>query len=155
MMIKVRLTTCGMISALAAFILGSLILAAAPDALAQAQGGFPDNRMQDFQKRRACEQNLPTCLPQVRRQIERERSNRLWMGGMTGGVLVLISLMVVRANRQKVIEQQQMMARSRQAARRRKEQRTSGVPEDELEEDDEDGLPLRSTLERPPGFGKH
>ncbi len=111
--------------------------------------------MQDFQKRRACEQNLPTCLPQVRRQIEQERSRRIWMASMVGGVLALLALMVVRANRQKQIESQQLVAKSRQAARRRKEQQKSGTQDIfEDDEDDDDGLPSRSTIERPPGFGK-
>ena len=74
---------------------------------------------------------------------------------MVGGVLALLALMVVRANRQKQIESQQLVAKSRQAARRRKEQQKSGTQDIfEDDEDDDDGLPSRSTIERPPGFGK-
>ena len=141
--------------AFTALLFGCLVALSGGEALAQAQGGFPDKRMEDFQKRRACEQNLPTCLPQVRRQIEQERSSRIWMGSMVGGVLLLLALMVVRANRQRQIESQQLVAKSRQAARRRKEQQRSGNQDVfEEDEDDDDGLPSRSTIERPPGFGR-
>ena len=74
---------------------------------------------------------------------------------MIGGVLVFLGLMVVRANHQKQVQSQQMVAKSRQAARRRKQQQKDGAPLDfEEGEDDDDGLPSRSTLERPPGFGR-
>lgn len=120
------------------------------NAYAQAARGFPDARMQDFERQRACEKNLPTCLPQIRRQMEQREVAQRWQSAMIVGVLVLIGLLVVRANNKKKLEDQQMVARSRQAARKRKEKSAA-------EEDDDDmtgGLPRRSTIERPPGFGR-
>ena len=124
------------------------------EVLAQAQGGFPDTRMQDFQRRRDCEKNLPTCLPQVRRQIEQERTNGIWLASMIAGVFFLVYLMLARAKRQKQVEQQQLLAKGRQAARRRKEQRRTNDQEGDADENGDD-MPSRSTLERPPGFGQH
>ena len=106
-----------------ALLFGCLIAFSGVEVRAQAEGGFPDKRMRDFQLRRACELNLPTCLPQVRRQIEQQNSKRIWMASMIVGVLFLVFLMVVRANRQQQIQQQQMLAKGRQAVRRRKEQK--------------------------------
>lgn len=146
-----------LLKSVAAVLLGVVVAFSGDEALAQAQGGFADKRMQDFQRRRACEQNLPTCLPQVRRQMEQERRNQMWMGGMIAGVMFLTFLMIVRANRQKQIEQQQLLAKGRQAARQRKEMRRKAKKGDEDEDDfddEDDGLSVRSTLERPPGFSK-
>ncbi len=131
-----------------ALSLGCVIQLFPSDAYAQAARGFPDARMEDYARQRACEKNLPTCLPQIRRQMEQREVKQLWQSGMIVGVLVLIGLLVVRANNQKQAEDQQMVARSRQAARKRKEKAAA-------EEDDmSDGLPRRSTIERPPGFGR-
>ena len=118
------------------------------DVNAQAARGFPDARMEDFARQRACEKNLPTCLPQVRRQMEQRDVKQMWQSGMIVGVLVLIGLLVVRANNQKKEADQQLVARSRQAARKRKEK--SAAEEDEMADD----MPRRSTIERPPGFGR-
>lgn len=120
------------------------------DVNAQASRGFPDARMQDFERQRACELNLPTCLPQIRRQMEQREVKQMWQSAMIIGVLVLIGLLVVRANKKKAIENQEMLARSRQAARKRKEKSKSKEDDDD---DYLDGLPGRSKLERPPGFG--
>lgn len=120
------------------------------DVQAQAFEGFPDARMRDFDRQRACEQNLPTCLPQVRRQMEQRQTKQLWMGGMIGGVLVLIFLLAVRANNQKKEEQQEELRRGREASRQR--QRKHAKPESD--DDTPDGGQMRSKLERPQGFGR-
>lgn len=120
------------------------------DARAQAFEGFPDARMRDFERQRACEQNLPTCLPQVRRQMEQRRTNQMWMGGMIGGVLILIFLLAARASKQKKLEQQEELRRGREASRRRQKKHAKPESDDDML----DGGSMRSTLERPQGFGR-
>ena len=132
-----------------ALTLGCCSLLLTSDVYAQAARGFPDARMQDYARQRACEKNLPTCLPQIRRQMEQREAKQMWQSAMIVGVLVLIGLLVVRANNKKKLEDQQMVARSRQAARKRKEK-----SEAEQDEEDMTGGPRRSTVERPPGFGR-
>lgn len=122
-----------------------------PDANAQAGRGFPDARMRDFDRQRACELNLPTCLPQIRRQMEERDVLQMWQSAMIIGVLALIGLLVVRANNEKKKKDQEMLAKSRQAARKRKEQTRQ---RDDDDDDFDDGQPGRSTLERPAGFGR-
>lgn len=136
---------------LTAFIIGCVVAFFSPDANAQAGRGFPDARMQDFERQRACELKLPTCLPQVRRQMEERAVLQMWQSAMIIGVLVLIGLLVVRANNEKKQKDQEMLAKSRQAARKRKEQTRQ---RDDDDDDFDDGLPGRSTLERPAGFGR-
>jgi len=133
-----------------ALMLGCCSLLLTSDVYAQAARGFPDARMEDYARQRACEKKLPTCLPQIRRQMEQRDVAQRWQSGMIVGVLVLIGLLVVRANNKKKLEDQEIVSRSRQAARKRKEKSAA-------EEDDDDmtgGMPRRSTLERPPGFGR-
>lgn len=137
---------------LAAFIFGCVFALFSPDTNAQSGRGFPDARMQDFERQRACELNLPNCLPQIRRQMEEREVLQMWQSGMIIGVLVLIGLLVVRANNQKKQKDQEMLAKSRQAARKRKEQ--TRKRDDDNDDDFDDGLPGRSTLERPAGFGR-
>lgn len=124
-----------------------------PTAYAQA-GGFATKQAEDFERRRACEQNLPTCRPQDRRQLEAERTKNLWLSFMIGGVLVLVGLLVVREGQKKKREEQQRIAKARQAARQREikkqEQREN---EAEAEEFGSMGGLGRSTVDRPGGFG--
>lgn len=120
------------------------------DAQAQAFEGFPDARMRDFERQRACEQNLPTCLPQVRRQMEQRRTNQMWMGGMIAGVLALIFLLAARASKQKKLQQQEELRRGREASRRRQKKHAKPESDDDML----DGGSMRSTIERPQGFGR-
>jgi lauroyl/myristoyl acyltransferase len=131
-----------------AIIFASLMGLSAPEVHAQASQGFPDARMRDFERQRACEQNLPTCLPQIRQQMEKRRENQMWMSAMIIGVLVIIGLLIVRAHNKKKLEDKQMLARSRQTARGRKSKDSSSNGDDPF-----DTGPRRSKLERPPGFG--
>ena len=71
------------------------------------------------------------------------------MSGMIVGVLFLVALLAIRANKQKKIENEKLIALSSQAARQRKE-KTTNDDDDDLT----DGRSSRSTLERPPGFGR-
>ncbi len=129
-------------------VFASLMGLSAPEAYAQASQGFPDARMRDFERQRACEQNLPTCLPQIRRQMEERRANQMWMSAMIVGVLVVIGLLIVRAHNKKKSEDKQILARSRQTARGRKQKSSSSNDDDPF-----DTGPRRSKLERPPRFG--
>jgi hypothetical protein len=121
--------------------------------VAHAQlGGFAAKQAQDFERRRACEQNVPTCRPQDRRQLAEERSRNLWLSFMIGGVLVLVGLVIVREGQKKKREEQQRVAKARQAARQREMQKA----EARTEGDDFGGVSGlgRSTVDRPPGFGR-
>lgn len=131
-----------------AIVFATLMGLSAPEVYAQASQGFPDARMRDFERQRACEQNLPTCLPQIRRQMEQRRANQMWISTMIFGVLVVVGLLIVRAHNKKQLEEKQMLARSRQAARGRKQKDSSSNDDDPF-----DRGPRRSKLERPPGFG--
>lgn len=139
-----------LVQAMATVLFGLVFALPSTEVQAQSFEGFPDARMRDFERQRACELGLPTCLPQVRRQMEQRRTNQMWMGGMIGGVLILIFLVAVRANKQKKLEQQEELRRGREASRKR--QRKHAKPESD--DDMLDGSVPRSTLERPRGFGK-
>ncbi len=116
-------------------------------------GGFAAKQAEDFERRRACEQNLPTCRPQDRRQLEEERRKNMWLSFMIGGVLVLVGLVIVREGQKKKREEQQRVARARQAARQREQKK-----QEQREGGDDDfgavGGLGRSTVDRPPGFGR-
>ena len=135
--------------AMFALLLGCSGAVLAPDVHAQPSKGFPDARMRDFERQRACELKLPTCLPQIRRQMKERDVKNIWMSGMIVGVLFLVALLAIRANKQKKIENEKLIALSSQAARQRKE-KTTNDDDDDLT----DGRSSRSTLERPPGFGR-
>jgi hypothetical protein len=136
------------------FLLAAIVwLSAGPvDRPAFAQvGGFAARQADDFERRRACEQNLPTCRPQDRRQMEEERRNNMWLSIMIGGVLVLVGLVMVRETKRKKREQDQVIARGRQAARDRRKKEDPPNPD----YDDFGGSGLgRSTVDRPGGFGR-
>lgn len=67
---KTKLTGSWLTQAMTALVVALTCVLLSNDVRAQAFEGFPDARMRDFERQRACEQNLPTCLPQVRRQME-------------------------------------------------------------------------------------
>lgn len=117
---------------------------------AQAFENFPDARMRDFERQRACELNQPNCLPQVRRQMEQRNRNQMWLGGMIGGVLILIFLLAARASKQKKLEQQEELRRGREASRQRQKKHAKPESDDDMP----DGGSMRSRLERPRGFGR-
>ena len=64
-------------------------------------GDLPNDQMRQFELRRACEEDLPECLPWVREQLEEERRNRMWMGIGIAGVVMLIYLLAKRESAQK------------------------------------------------------
>lgn len=76
-------------------------------------GNMPNDQIRQFQMRKACEEDLPECLPHIRAQLEEERRNRLWMGVGIGGVLLLIYLLAKR-------ESDRKKAMNRREARRHK-----------------------------------
>lgn len=133
-----------------AVLLSVAVWTPATETRAQAFEGFPDARMRDFERQRACELNQPNCLPQVRRQMEQRQRNQMWMGGMIGGVLILIFLLAARANKQKKLEQQEELRRGREASRRRQKKHAKPESDDDML----DGGSMGSKLERPPGFGR-
>ena len=59
-------------------------------------GDLPNDQIRQFQMRRACEEDLPECLPEIRAIIDAERRNRNWMGIGIGSVLLLIFLLARR-----------------------------------------------------------
>jgi hypothetical protein len=64
-------------------------------------GNVPNDQIRQFNLRRACEEDLPECLPWVRAQMEEERRNRMWMGAGIGGMLLLIFLLAKRESDRK------------------------------------------------------
>ena len=64
-------------------------------------GNMPNDQIRQFQMPKACEEDLPECLPQIRAQLEKERRDRLWMGGGIAGVLALIYLLAKRESDRK------------------------------------------------------
>ena len=67
-----------------------------PDSDGRRIGDIPNDQIRQFQMRRACEQDLPECLPAVRAIIEEERRNRMWMAVGIAAILVLLALVAIR-----------------------------------------------------------
>ena len=100
-----------------------MVASTAVPAFGQAlPGGFAQKNIQDIQRRRDCEENRPNCLPSVRRQMQQQRNQRIWMGSMMAGVILLVILIMVRASRQK---QEQLRIEGRQRRERLKQRRAA------------------------------
>ena len=67
-----------------------------PDSDGRRIGDIPNDQIRQFQMRRACEQDLPECLPAVRAIIDEERRNRMWMAIGIVAILVLLALIAIR-----------------------------------------------------------
>ena len=76
-------------------------------------GNLPNDQIRQFQMRRACEEDLPECLPQIRAMIEEEQRNRNWMAFGIGSVLFLVFLLALREGEKKKRRHQQQMAQHR------------------------------------------
>ncbi|MEQ9110466.1 MAG: hypothetical protein RIF37_14490 [Rhodospirillaceae bacterium] len=72
-----------------------------PETEGQRLGNIPNDQIRQFQMRRACEQDLPECLPAVRAIIEEERRNRMWMAIGIVAILVLVALLAIRESDKK------------------------------------------------------
>lgn len=83
-------------------------------------GNVPNDQIRQFQMRRACEQDLPECLPQIREMMEEERRNRNWMTAGIVGVLVLLVLVAMRESERKKKRLAKEMAQHRRLGERLK-----------------------------------
>lgn len=81
---------------------------------------MPNDQIRQFQMRRACEEDRPDCLPQIREMLERERRNQMWMGIGIGGVLLLIVLLAMREAEKKKKRQAAELARHKRLGQKLK-----------------------------------
>lgn len=57
-------------------------------------------RARQIRDRKACEQNLPTCKPGIRAQLDLERTRQsLWLGGLGVIAIASIGLLYIRGKR--------------------------------------------------------
>lgn len=83
-------------------------------------GNVPNDQMRQFKMRRACEMDLPECLPAVREIIEAEERQRMYMGVGIAAVLLLIVLLAMRESEKKKKRVAKEMAKHRKLGKRLK-----------------------------------
>lgn len=83
-------------------------------------GNMPNDQMRQFKMRRACEMDLPECLPAVREIIEAEERERMYMGLGIAAVLLLIALLALRESEKKKKRVAKEMAKHRKLGKRLK-----------------------------------
>ncbi len=64
-----------------------------PEQEGRRLGNLPNDQIRQFQMRRAFEEDLPECLPQIRAMMDEEQRNRNWMAFGIGSVLLLVFLL--------------------------------------------------------------
>ncbi len=73
----------------------------------------PNPQILQMRRRRACELGLPECEPAVWEQMQQERRDRFWTGLWIGGVLSLVILAVIRANKKRKAKMRKEMSHHR------------------------------------------
>lgn len=81
-------------------------------------GNVPNDQIRQFRMRRACEMDLPECLPAIREIIEAEERQRMYMGLGIAGVLLLLILVAMREGEKKKKRLAKEMARHRKLGER-------------------------------------
>ena len=73
-------------------------------------GNLPNDQIRQFQMRRACEEDLPECLPEIREIMERDRRNRNWMAFGICSVLIILAVLALREGKKKKLRLKHEMA---------------------------------------------
>lgn len=84
-----------------------------PEQEGRRLGNLPNDQIRQFEMRRACEEDLPECLPEIREIMERDRRNRNWMAFGICSVLLLLVLLALREGKKKKRRLQREMAEHR------------------------------------------